>query len=188
MSLQLADMIVQASGREMMYLAAEETISEIRSRAERLKLKNTGLFRMVPIREGFSADLGQTILARNPCAIVVDSLQGLSGGDPAADVELCEAFKDYAVRLSAPVVIINHVNKELELAGLMKLQHVVDTLILLLPWEPKNPDAGRKMTTLKNRFGPNIQLCLDMTERGFVECPGCDRCVEDEDEDSLQEG
>lgn len=77
---------------------------------------------------------------------------------------MCKAFKDYAVLLKAPVIIIDHVTKDEDFAGLMQLQHAVDTTLIL----SLDENDTRYLTTIKNRFGPaNISVILDMTERGL---------------------
>lgn len=173
MSLQLADTIAEITNREIIYVGAEESVEEIKDRAMRLNLTQMGKIRMYPM--GSNVDLGVILKNRKPSAIFLDSLPGLVS-DPEVAVELCKRFKEYAVELKSPVIVIDHVTKDEDFAGLMALQHAVDTLITL-----NRDDRGvRYLTTIKNRFGPaNISVVLEMTEKGLF----LGKDIDDENED-----
>lgn len=186
MSLQLADVICKLQNREICYIAAEETKAEIRERARRLGLRNMNKIRMIPVKDGYNGNIGTTIMTRKPCAVIVDSLPGFTD-DPEEAVRLCKAFKDYAIELNGPILVIDHVTKSDDFAGLMKLQHAVDGLFTLYPRIKGDADGKRVMKTIKNRFGANEEVCLDMTEKGLRACPGCEDCEEEEEEDEEDE-
>ena len=82
---------------------------------------------------------------------------------------MCKLLKQYAVQLLAPAIIICHVTKSNDIAGLMTLQHAVDSLMTLFP----DQDSGlRSLQVLKNRFGPAyINTFFDMTAAGLVYVP-----------------
>lgn len=162
MSLQLADCIAGAMEREVLYVATEETAEQIKDRGMRLELKHQNRLRLT--RMGSAGDLGDILLERKPCAIIVDSLSGLTS-DPDMAAEVAKRFKGYAGELTAPVILIDHINKEGDFAGLMKLQHNVDTTLALFP----DDDQVRELTTIKNRFGPDgVEVRLEMTSRGLI--------------------
>lgn len=170
-ALQLADGIAKVTKEEILYIAAEEANEPIKARAERLKLKNAKLIRLVPM--GATSDLKEIFLNRRPTAIILDSLSGIAK-DINEEVDMAEALKDYAVELNAPVLIVDHVNKQEEFAGLMELQHVVDTTVSLYPLY----DEIREMITVKNRHGAaNVVVRLQMTATGLILAP------DDEEED-----
>lgn len=177
-AVQMAHALVTATARDIVYVATEESMSQIRAAAYRLvggeSLKH---MRIVPFKEGFQGDLGQVLLARKPAAVVVDSISGLTD-DHRSAVDFCKSMKDYAVDLNIPIVIIDHATKENELAGLLQLQHVVDQLITLFPYVKGLP--GRLMRGIKNRFGPETEVCLTMTDRGLAKCEGCAECAIDD--------
>ncbi len=57
-------------------------------------------------------------------------------------------------------------NKGEELAGLMNLQHAVDTTLL---FSVDELDQVRSLQTIKNRNGPSgVTIMFNMTERGLV--------------------
>lgn len=175
LSLQMADSIAGATRREVLYISAEESNAEIRSRAKRLELTHQKLVRLIPI--GVSVELGGIMLHRKPAALIVDSLPKVAPDTDEA-VRFCEKLKGYAIELECPVVVIDHVTKEEEFAGLMALQHAVDTTLLFTVW----PNEVRELKTVKNRNGPSGEsVLLDMGRRG-LEASGFDP-DDEEDED-----
>jgi predicted ATP-dependent serine protease len=154
-------------------VSAEESKEQIKARAVRLQLANLAKMRIYPM--GASSDLGAVMQARKPAAVMVDSLPGLTPNLEDA-VELCKRFKEYAVDLNVPVIFIDHVTKDREFAGLMALQHEVDTTLLFTVID----DVRRELAGVKNRFGPIRRVELDMTERGLM--LGLPDVDEDEDE------
>jgi DNA repair protein RadA/Sms len=161
LGLQLCDVISGKLKREVFYIAKEEAKAQLADRAHRLQLKNLNLMRLHPL--GASSDLSDIMLRRRPCAVIVDSISKLTG-DMNLMVETTERFKDYAVELNAPVILIDHVTKDFDFAGLMSLQHAPDTLVTIF----KVFGETREMMSHKNRFGPSHTVHLDMTDRGLV--------------------
>ena len=161
LALQLADSIAGSTGKEVLYISAEEANGQIRSRAERLKLKHTGKIRLRPI--GAGGDIGDIMTHRKPVAIIADSLPKICP-DMADAVIFAERIKDYTIALNAPAIIIDHVTKEEEFAGLQALQHAVDTTLLFTVY----PDEVRELRTVKNRNGPSgIRVHFTMEEGGL---------------------
>ncbi len=175
LALQMADIIAGKTKREVLYISAEESTAEVRSRAKRLKLQNLNLIRMIPI--GVQAELGGIMIHRKPVALIADSLPKIAP-DQAEAVLFCEKLKGYAIELECMVFIIDHVTKEEEFAGLMALQHAVDTTTLFTVYE----DQVRELKTVKNRNGPSgVKVFLNMTENGLVlRDPSEDEDEEDE--------
>jgi len=161
MALQMSDRIAEVTKREILYVSAEESKEQVKERAMRLQLKNLSSMRIYPM--GASTDLGNILLSRKPSAIIVDSLPGLTP-DLDQAVELCKRFKEYAVSLNSPVLVIDHITKDNEFAGLMALQHEVDTTIQFTVLSA----TKRDLMTIKNRFGPTRSVILNMTERGLI--------------------
>lgn len=166
MSLQLADRIAEFTNREVIYVGTEESPEQIKDRAIRLQIKHMDRIRLHPM--GSNADLGKIMTGRKPGGIIVDSIPGQTD-DPEMAVELCKRFKDYAVALDAPVILIDHVTKDGDLAGLMALQHAVDTLAILYR---DDDDGMRTLETHKNRFGAApVAVELEMTVHGLIMAP-----------------
>ena len=162
--LQICDIIAAAySPREILYVASEECLPEVRLRADRLGIENQDQFRMVPAMKGVD-NLSTIFLTYRPAVIVLDSLQGLAGDDHAAQLQLCKVTKEYAIELGSPVIIISHVNKGGDLAGFNDLQHEVDTTLVL------TGEGGglREFDVKKNRFGANVTIYCEMTATGLT--------------------
>lgn len=159
--LQLAG-AVAAGGRKVVYMSGEESLGQIKSRAERLGVLHENLLALstsqiddiLPYLDGDDA----------PSLLVADSVQTLAsagaeglpgniGQVRAVATELMEACKKNDVTL----VLVGHVTKEGNLAGPKLLEHMVDTVISL---EGDREQIFRIMRVLKNRFGPNQELLI----------------------------
>lgn len=163
LSLQLGRALVKATGREILYLEAEESTPELKARAVRLCIDCLHKIRVIPM--GSTADLGDILTNRNPAGLIVDSLQGLCEDDLEAQVEFCHALKGYTVPGKFPAMVISHVTKDENFAGLMKLQHKVDATIMFTKYD----DQVRGIKSMKSRFGPSgVERFFNMTEKGLV--------------------
>ncbi len=178
MLLQLLQAVYDATKRKSIYIATEEALPEVRARADRLTIRNKESIRMVPAMSGVG-DIGSLLLKHKPSAIILDSLQGMTGDNDALGVELLLMMKKYSVELISPSIVISHVNKDGDYAGLMTYQHAVDTLLKLVPDED---DGIRELSVLKNRNGRAfIESNFEMTEFGLI--PVLDDKVEEVEED-----
>lgn len=171
LALQVLDYIVgRIPDREAIYIGTEESLPQIRSRADRLKIKNQNRIRMVSGMTG-GIDIGNILTNRKPCITIIDSLQGLVGEDDAASVEICKTAKQYAMTLKSPIIITQHVTKGLEIAGVQTIQHEVDGVMLFLPNED-NEDIRELEVNPKNRFGrAYIKMYFMMGENGLEPLP-----------------
>jgi DNA repair protein RadA/Sms len=161
---------VAASGRRTIYLSGEESLSQIRSRAERLDLLHDNLFALASsqVEDAFPFIEGEDA----PALLILDSVQtlgssraeGLPGNVSqvrAVATEVVERCK----KSQTAVVLVGHVTKDGNLAGPRLLEHMVDTVISL---EGDRQQAFRLLRVLKNRFGPNQEmLVFRMVEQGL---------------------
>ncbi|MDO9631400.1 MAG: DNA repair protein RadA [Humidesulfovibrio sp.] len=169
--LQLA--ALQASlGNRVVYVSGEESLPQLRGRAERLGLLGPGLMALATNNadEALSAlaDMGNA-----PGLIIADSVQTLASpraeGIPGSvsqvrtvSGELVEAIK----RSQATLVLVGHVTKDGQIAGPKLLEHMVDTVLYL---EGDRRDYSRVLRVLKNRFGPSDELLVfTMEEKGLA--------------------
>lgn len=165
MLLQLLQSIYDATKRKSIYIATEEALPEVRARADRLAIRNKESIRMVPAMSGVG-DIGSLLIKHKPSAIILDSLQGMTGENDSLGIELLSMMKKYSVELAAPSIVISHVNKDGDYAGLMTYQHAVDTLLKLVPDED---DGTRELSVIKNRNGRAfIDTTFEMTETGLI--------------------
>jgi DNA repair protein RadA/Sms len=178
--LQLASHVAKVTKQESLFISAEMDLGEIRLFADRLKIKNTNRIRMVPAMTG-GVEIGSVLYNRKFGICIIDSLQGFVGDDNEAQGAVCKICKDHAMKLKAPFVIISHINKDGDFAGLEKLQHAVDTLLKISVDE----ESGiRTIDVEKNRFGKaQIFAEYEMTEHGLVPYVDPEDDEDDDDDD-----
>lgn len=153
---------VAASGKAALYASGEESLPQIKSRAERLGVLHPNLLAVSTSRAedvlalltpGAAPDL---IILDSVQTMTSDSAEGLPGNVSqvrAVATEVVEACK----RCNTTVVLVGHVTKDGALAGPRLLEHMVDTVISL---EGDRRQMFRLLRVLKNRFGPNQELLV----------------------------
>lgn len=166
--IQILSKLAELTGRRSYMLSAEQSPGDIRITAERLCIPNIDRFRVLS-EFGVGADVDEELLKEDPpAAFLVDSVSALVGKDAHAGIAIAKTYKKLAIKHKAPAFIICHMTKEHDFAGLMALQHEVDTLVTIFPED----DGSRHMKPWKNRFGPTHgEYKLIMTPRGLVGAP-----------------
>jgi len=158
--LQLADMIAEVRNRDVLYVANEQHPSEIKTTAQRIRVKNMDRILVVNAMGGLRSDVGALILQHRPGLMILDSLTQLTE-DENERLRICDVLKGYTMEIRAPSLIVNQINKEGDQAGVMKLQHKVDATFFL----ERDDDTGERMfASTKNRFGEApVHVFLEMT-------------------------
>ncbi len=159
-----------AENRKVLYVSGEESLSQIKARAERLEISNSSQIMMMA-----SNNLNEIIATCSQEQVdflIVDSIQTLyletvnSLQGTTAQIKACtmELMK-YAKVHSVTTLIIGHVTKEGEIAGPKQLEHMVDTVLYL---EMDNVSTTRILRCFKNRFGPINEIGIfKMTSLGL---------------------
>lgn len=176
---QLANNV--ANEGKVLYISAEESTGQARLRANNLRTLNSN-FLITDCKDsqndikGYGVaveDVIRIIKELRPLLVIVDSLQMLFSrsikGDPGSQkqetsclYELNALAKDQNVIL----MVIGHSTKGNTFAGLLKLQHIVDTTIFLA----KGEGNIRTLEIPKSRFSSNdTKLTLEMTNQGLRE-------------------
>jgi DNA repair protein RadA/Sms len=155
----------------VVYVTGEETVHQIKIRAERLGLGGEGLYIMA--ETDLNAVIEQAEKAE-PALVVVDSIQTVyvPGGETAAGS--VSQVRDCTMRLmqwakisGVPVFITGHVTKEGSIAGPKVLEHIVDVVLYL---EGETFSAYRLLRCVKNRFGSTNEVgVFEMKEEGMIE-------------------
>jgi DNA repair protein RadA/Sms len=156
---------------QVVYVTGEETVHQIKLRAERLGLDGRGLFIIA------GTDLNSILEqagALSPGLLVVDSIQTVyapvaeSAPGSVAQVRECTMrLMQWAKQHGVPVFISGHVTKEGAIAGPRVLEHIVD-VVLYLEGEPFS--AYRLLRCVKNRFGSTNEVgVFEMKTQGLVE-------------------
>jgi DNA repair protein RadA/Sms len=160
-----------ASGQRVLYVTAEESVSQVRLRAERTGALHPSLF--LAAETDLATILGQ-IDQVQPQLVIVDSVQtvsssltdGLAGG-PAQVRDVASTLIRVSKDRALPVLLVGHVTKDGSIAGPRLLEHLVD---VVLQFEGDRQTALRFVRAHKNRFGPTDEVgCFEMTGDGIQE-------------------
>ena len=162
-----------ARGARCLFVSAEESAAQVRSRAERLGALEPGLWLAT---ETSLTGVVAAVEDLAPDVVVVDSVQTVfdpeTGSAPGsvAQVRQCAQHLVRLAKRGGPVtVLVGHVTKEGALAGPRVLEHLVDTV---LSFEGERHHALRLVRADKHRFGPTGELGLfEMGEGGLTGVP-----------------
>ncbi len=153
----------------VLYISGEESIQQIKMRADRLNLKNENFFLLTETHTG---PIFKAIKKLKPTVVIVDSIQTLesnlieaAAGSVSQIKQTASEFQRFAKETGTPVFLIGHITKEGTIAGPKILEHMVDTV---LQFEGDRHYAYRMLRTLKNRFGGTSELGIyEMTGEGM---------------------
>lgn len=167
--LQVAGAVAQ-SGKSVLYLSGEESLSQLKGRAERLNalaptltaVSTSRLDDVMPVLEGSGCpDLLIVDSVQTLTSVRADGLPGSVSQVRAVATELIEVCK----RCGITLLLVGHVTKDGQLAGPKMLEHMVDTVISL---EGDRRQMFRMLRVFKNRFGPNQELLVfEMQQAGM---------------------
>jgi DNA repair protein RadA/Sms len=164
---------VAAQGARCLMVCAEESLQQVRRRAERLGAAVPAVWLVadtdLPALRAAAAEVV-------PDVLVVDSIQtvwdpGVDGAPGSiAQVRACaHALAGLAKATGTAVVLVGHVTKDGSLAGPRVLEHLVDTV---LTFEGERHHALRLLRSVKHRFGSTGELGLfEMGETGLSGLP-----------------
>lgn len=168
--LQLAAELSNSVGA-VLYVSAEESIQQIKLRAERLGVNGENLFLL---NETSLEEISNHITNLHPKLVIVDSIQTIyselidSAAGGVAQVKECGArLTQLAKSTNVPIFIIGHVTKAGSIAGPLVLQHLVDSVLYL---EGERYHTYRLLRSVKNRFGATDEVgVFEMTQEGMLE-------------------
>jgi DNA repair protein RadA/Sms len=155
----------------VLYVSGEESVHQIKMRADRLGLQQPGLY---VVSEVLLGQIVAHIEQLRPAMVVVDSIQAISSEEldsAAGSVSQVKACATALLRLAkssgVPIFVVGHVTKAGAIAGPRVLEHVVDAVLYL---EGDRFHAHRLLRTVKNRFGSTHEVgVFEMTEEGMIE-------------------
>ena len=156
-----------------LYVSGEESASQVRLRADRLKAIDPQLWLAA------ENDLGAIIAhleAVKPELLIIDSIQTIASsavdGAPGGVTqvrEIAAALIRIAKERNITLVLVGHVTKDGSIAGPRILEHLVD---VVLNFEGERHSRLRLIRATKNRFGAADEVgCFDMSEVGIVGLP-----------------
>jgi DNA repair protein RadA/Sms len=156
-----------------LYVSGEESVDQLKLRAERLKVKTDKI--SILSETNIEAILSSAEEIKNEInLLIVDSIQTIWSQDltgvPGSIGQVRECtlkLLDFAKKTNIPVLLIGHVTKEGTIAGPKILEHIVDTVLYL---EGDRFQILRLLRTQKNRFGPIDEVgVFSMEDKGMRE-------------------
>ena len=159
------------------YISGEESIDQIRLRAQRMLLHNDkiSLATSTSVENIIASIKKQNTQATNQNAVlVIDSIQtmfvkyldsscGTISQLKASSHELLTFAKNAGIAL----LLVGHVTKDGGIAGPKLLEHMVDTVLY---FEGEKGNQFRILRAVKNRFGPTNEIGIfEMKTEGLVE-------------------
>jgi DNA repair protein RadA/Sms len=167
--LQVASSLAQA-GKKVLYVTGEESLRQVRLRAQRLSACGDILMMAETDVQG----VVERMRSLSPDFVVVDSIQSMASGRLSTAQGSVSQIRECASLLTreaksggAAVFIIGHVTKEGAIAGPRVLEHMVDTVLY---FEGERQGTFRILRAVKNRFGSTNEIgVFDMREDGMTE-------------------
>jgi DNA repair protein RadA/Sms len=162
---------LQAGGCPTLYVSGEESVSQVRLRAERLGPAALA----VPALAESSLEPVLAALEDSPARVcVIDSIQTLHSpemsGAPGSVGQVREAAAALAAvakRRGVALILVGHVTKDGSLAGPRVLEHLVDCV---LRFDGERERTYRTLRALKNRFGATSEVgVFEMRSGGLTE-------------------
>ncbi len=156
---------------KVLYVTGEESLAQIKMRAERLGLPQADLQLLAHTHVEAILALAKMDL---PNIMVVDSIQTVftdqlssAPGGVGQVRESAAMLVQFAKQNNVALFLIGHVTKEGALAGPRVLEHMVDTVLY---FEGQRDNRLRMIRAIKNRFGAVNELgVFAMTEKGLKE-------------------
>ena len=156
---------------KVLYVSGEESVQQVRMRAERLSALHAGIL-ILP--ENDLDAICEAIQAAMPTLAIVDSIQTVtdagfegSAGSVTQVRESAARLMRLAKEIGVPVFLVGHVTKDGSIAGPRVLEHIVDTVLYL---EGDRRQELRILRATKNRFGSAEEIgVFAMGEAGLEE-------------------
>jgi len=162
-----------AENKKVLYLSAEESMSQVKIRFERLTNGNQQK-KLFLTNESNIDKLSQMITSEEFEIVFIDSIQTVFTETASGIPGSVSQIKECAVKLmeiskkqDITLFVVGHVTKQGNIAGPMLLEHMVDTVLLF----EGDPTLGyRILRTSKNRFGATDEIGIfTMTSSGLSE-------------------
>lgn len=160
-----------AKEHSVLYVSGEESASQIKMRADRLGVSNSGIL-LYP--ETNMQNIREQIDEIKPDFLVIDSIQTMN--EPSLDSmvgsasqvrEVTSELMKIAKNDQITTFVIGHVTKEGAIAGPKIMEHMVDTVLY---FEGDGHHSYRILRSVKNRFGAANEIGMfEMKNEGLTE-------------------
>ena len=163
--------VLNLKDKRTLYVSGEESVNQLKLRAERLKFKNPDCY---IVSETSLEQVFIHVQNVKPDLVIIDSIQTItteniesSPGSVSQVRECTAALLKFCKTSAIPVLLIGHINKEGSIAGPKVLEHIVDTV---LQFEGDQHYMYRILRPIKNRFGSTSELGIfEMQQSGLRE-------------------
>ena len=163
--------VLNLKDKRTLYVSGEESVNQLKLRAERLKFKNPDCY---IVSETSLEQVFVHVQNVKPDLVIIDSIQTItteniesSPGSVSQVRECTAALLKFCKTSAIPVLLIGHINKEGSIAGPKVLEHIVDTV---LQFEGDQHYMYRILRPIKNRFGSTSELGIfEMQQSGLRE-------------------
>ena len=168
--LQMCRLLAE-SGKKVLYISGEESLQQIKMRAQRI-----GEFRdtLQLLCETNLGEIEGAITREKPEIVIIDSIQTMyqeevsaAPGSVSQVRESTGVFLKLAKGYGISIFIVGHVTKEGTVAGPRVLEHMVDTVLY---FEGDRHASYRILRGVKNRFGSTNEIgVFEMRQEGLCE-------------------
>jgi DNA repair protein RadA/Sms len=170
LALQVMERIAD-SGKTVLYVSGEESLEQIKLRAQRLGAGSENLL-LASLTD--LDDILELTNKASPALLVVDSIQTMywpqleSAPGSVGQVRECGAMlMRHSKEQAVATLLVGHVTKEGVIAGPRTLEHMVDTVLYM---EGERHHSFRILRSVKNRFGSTNEIgVFEMRESGLAE-------------------
>ena len=161
---------LSGQNRKILYISGEESLKQIKLRANRMGTFSESLFLLCETNLGI---IRHVIEEQHPDMVVIDSIQTMYNEEVASAPgsvsqvrESTNVFMQLAKGLNISIFIVGHVTKEGTVAGPRVLEHMVDTVLY---FEGDRHASYRILRGVKNRFGSTNEIgVFEMQKGGLV--------------------
>jgi DNA repair protein RadA/Sms len=161
-------------GHSIVYISGEESVGQIRMRAQRLEADQTDVLLATETNvENILATLDElNSKDKKPALVIIDSIQTLwsdrvdSAPGTVTQVRTAtQAMIQYSKNSGTAVILVGHVTKEGQIAGPRVVEHMVDGVLY---FEGDRNHQYRILRTVKNRFGATDEIgVFEMSHSGL---------------------
>lgn len=173
LTLQIANNIANEKDKKILYVSGEESIEQIKLRAERLNIKKENILLLA---ENELENILAQVNTIKPTLVIIDSIQTIysenlaSSPGSVGQVRECTAEILRSIKstpaVKPSVIIVGHITKFGAIAGPKTLEHIVD---VVLYFEGDKFQQYRVLRATKNRFGSTQEIGIfEMNDTGLI--------------------
>lgn len=161
---------IAKNGKKVLYVSGEESMGQIKLRANRLDANHENLFLLPEIK---LEEIQDELLRQDYAVVIIDSIQTMystnltsSPGSVTQVKEITFELMRKAKESDISMFIIGHITKDGAIAGPRVLEHMVDTVLY---FEGEASKELRMLRSFKNRFGSTSEIGIfEMTNEGLM--------------------